>query len=1456
MFRNKNKYLGIDVGAETIKLVVLNIEKNKLKWTDSTIIEHYNNPEKYLKKYLEQLKIDSFAGAACTGRMSKLLRFKQVPTPKAMVQGFHFLHPEQIPCTLVNIGAHGFSVLEIHDLEKTIYRQNDRCSQGTGNFLRQLVQRFDTTIEKSDLLARNIDNPAPLSGRCPVILKTDMTHLANKGIDKNRILAGLFDAVSENVEILIKPGISPENVYLIGGVSRSKRVKKHIHSFCEEKKMNFVDLNWEKDEFLFYEAIGAAFEAYSLNLTLPVEYKSSAVELIRKSSEKQFETIPPLKNYLDKIIRISPPKSKKNIEKSKKIIFGFDMGSTGSKALALDLENHEILWNGYVRTSGNPVEAAKNLLSNFFQNNHLNHEIVAFGTTGSGREIVGSMLKTCYGDKKIFILNEIAAHAKGALHYDPEVDTIFEIGGQDAKYIRLAEGEIYDSAMNEACSAGTGSFIEEQGSKFENVKDVVDLGKKGINASEGISLGQHCSVFMAEIIDQALSSGEQSKTVIAGIYDSIIKNYLNRVKGSRSVGNKIFCQGMPFSADALAAAVVRQTGREVIIPPDPGLTGALGICLLVDTNLNINQKKILDPEVFLASSIISKDTFTCKSNQGCGGSGNKCKIDRLKVKVLGKTKTFLWGGSCSLYEKSSSGIVNKLPDNAPDPFRERQQLMDKFIASVSKRNNNPVVGITDEFILKNMFPFFATYIKEIGFDLEIIHSAGKKFLKRGIEENNVPMCAPMSIYGGVLAGLIDKKPDHLFLPMIRDIERVENEPYSTICPLSQASSNIYYKTLKLKDKGVKFHTPVIDMGIDNYQSELFIKSINRLNKSFEISNPEVQEKAFNSALRAQHEFDKKLKLIGLRAINFAEKSNLPVIVVLGRSYTIHNKVLNSNVPSLLRELGTISIPVECYPVKKEEAPIYNDVYWGYSQTNLRAAHKIRKTSKHYSVFCSNYSCGPDSFNLHFYSYIMEGKPFGIIETDGHSGDAGTKTRLEAFLYCVDSDLKNGEKSRTRKQQQFKFIELDKPTLRDTNNNRDILLFPKMGENAPIISAVLRGDGFRAESLPMPDREDLNLGRKYSSGKECLPATVTLGSLLKRLKKAKPEERFSFFMPTANGPCRFGMYNNFHKIVIKKLGLSEQVNIVSQPDSDYFAGISKSLAIKALCSFIFGDILFDALLDSRPIEKIPGKADKIFKKWQKIAIKHLESTPAPNIGSSLLETMSNLFGLKSILENALKEFKKIKDENKNPPTVAIVGEIYVRLDPFSNDSIIRKLEKRGLKTKLAPFFEWMEYTDYINEIEIRKGRFPEVDSFISRSISTFIQNAVSTKFYKIAKNIMGWKNKTKPHHAVKSANKYINSNLVGEAILTLGVPVHEYKENLIEGVVSVGPLECMPNKVAQAQFFHVNQETGLPSLTVSLNGEPMSEEQLDNFVYEIKRKHYKKFNMKFPSSARINKVAKY
>ena len=213
------------------------------------------------------------------------------------------------------------------------------------------------------------------------------------------------------------------------------------------------------------------------------------------------------------------------------------------------------------------------------------YPVVAFGATGSGREIAGSLLTSCYGKDAVFVVNEIVAHATGALHYDRRVDTIFEIGGQDAKYIRLADGRIIDCAMNEACSAGTGFVHRGTGAQVRRHRRCAPARQAALAARAGVSLGQHCSVFMAEVIDEAVAAGVEQATIISGLYDSIIQNYLNRVKGSRSVGKVIFCQGMPFSADALAAAVARQTGSEVIVPPNPGTVGALGIALLAAREL-------------------------------------------------------------------------------------------------------------------------------------------------------------------------------------------------------------------------------------------------------------------------------------------------------------------------------------------------------------------------------------------------------------------------------------------------------------------------------------------------------------------------------------------------------------------------------------------------------------------------------------------------------------------------------------------------------------------------------------------------------------------------------------------------------------------------------------------------------------------------------------------------------
>jgi predicted nucleotide-binding protein (sugar kinase/HSP70/actin superfamily) len=588
--------------------------------------------------------------------------------------------------------------------------------------------------------------------------------------------------------------------------------------------------------------------------------------------------------------------------------------------------------------------------------------------------------------------------------------------------------------MNEACSAGTGSFIEEQGRKFAGIEDVRQLGTAATAASCGVSLGQHCSVFMAEVIDEAVAAGVDQPAIISGLYDSIIKNYLNRVKGNRSLGKVIFCQGMPFSADALAAAVARQTGSEVIVPPNPGTVGALGIALLAARELNASRLPALDPARFLEARVEQKDTFVCRSTSGCGGAGNHCRIERLRTVVSQQRSAFTWGGGCSLYDKGTR--KRKLPDLAPDPFREREELLQKLIAPLAAPRGNPRIALSDEFMLKGLFPFFAGFFHAAGYDLEIVSDAGPATLKRGIQSASVPFCAPMQLFHGLAERMAETGADWIFVPMLRSVPRVDGQRCSVVCPVVQAAPDVTRWSLngrlaagssrntdsqsavsptcslerdtwqvartsksavspisksagcwpvrrlaglETRDTagletcatGSRLLSPIIDFGDGNLESKAFLASCQRLAAELGLDKTQGR-RAWSAGVALQREFDIACEEIGRRALEFCEAQRIVPVVVLGRNYTIYNKVLNSNVPAILREQGAIGIPLDCYPVAAD-VPMFTDMYWGYGHNLLRAAHQVRRTPGVYALYCSNYSCGPDSFTLHFAAHVMEGK---------------------------------------------------------------------------------------------------------------------------------------------------------------------------------------------------------------------------------------------------------------------------------------------------------------------------------------------------------------------------------------------------------------------------------------------------------------------------------------------------
>jgi activator of 2-hydroxyglutaryl-CoA dehydratase/predicted nucleotide-binding protein (sugar kinase/HSP70/actin superfamily) len=1412
-----DRFIGIDVGAETIKVAEVRRENGAIRWTDRRILEHHKEPASRLLEILGTLDWYTVRAATVSGRLSRQVNLPRIPLKQAQAAGFRHLGDDG-PATVVSIGSHGFSVLELRERGPETFRENSRCSQGTGNFLRQLVERFELTVEDASRLCEEVENPAPLSGRCPVILKTDMTHLANKGESRARILAGLYDAVCENVLTLVKPRVSPEQVTLIGGVGRSRRIRQTIARLLRRHGMTLTETNG--DDSLFYEAVGCALQAAREGNGPPPELD----RLFGVPTEHHLETLPALAAHLGRVRRMPPEPRLDASDRPHALVLGFDIGSTGSKTVALDPVSQRAVQEEYVSTNGNPVGAAQTLMARLRDGIAGDVPVVAVGATGSGREIVGSLMNTCYGCDAVFVMNEIAAHAEGALHYDPKVDTIFEIGGQDAKYIRLSAGRVVDAAMNEACSAGTGSFIEEQGRKFANVEGVVQLGEEALRAPSGISLGQHCSVFMAEVIDESVAGGVEQGAIIAGLYDSVIQNYLNRVKGNRDVGDVIFCQGMPFASDALASAVARQTGSTIVVPPNPGTVGALGIALLTLKERAIEELPPLDLQRFLDAEVVKRDTFVCGSTQGCGGTGNHCRIDRISTVVDGERRRFSWGGGCSLHDSGTGKI--KLPDLAPDPFREREELAAEIAARVSEVRGGKCIALTDEFMLKGLFPFFATYLHRLGLDVVVHSGADQSVLKRGIEAANVPFCAPMQLFHGIAGVMAEDDPDYLFLPMLRGLPRVKDEKHSVVCPIGQASGDILRWDLG-DDLPSTVLSPVIDFGPEGLASEEFAESCRKIAAMIGVNGSRWRQ-AFDAGVVAQTEFDGRCLEMGRRAMEFCASEGIVPVVVLGRSYTIYNDVLNSNVPKILREQGTVAIPVDCYPVE-DDVPVFEHIYWGQAQRNLRAAHQIRRTTGVYSLFCSNYACGPDSFGIHFYGYVMQGKPFAVIETDGHSGDAGTKTRVEAFLYCVQEDLRRG--TAPGPGHRLDRLEKERSSMEEIRRDRTTLLVPYFARESGALAAALRGVGIPAEALPVTDQEVLRIGRRYTSGKECVPMCLTLGSFLKRIQDdPDPDRRFALLMPTTRGPCRFGVYNLLEKIILERVDLRDRIGVWSPPNTGYFSEFRDrfpAFSALAVSGMVAADTLSSALYDVRPVETEPGAADEIHDRYFEELLALLERKGQGDMSRSrgIREVVSGrMFGCGDLLRRAADEFRAING-NREIPTVLVVGEIYMRSDPFSNDFIVDQLERRGIRGRLVTGEEWYEYTAMLNRED---GRNPG----LSGEIGYRLQMRVHKKCHAIMGGRLGWPARTGVHDTLEAARPYIRTDLRGEAALTLGGPVHEWRRGEIHGAVSVGPLECMPSKIAETQFFHVAEREGLPSLTLGLNGEPIDPEVLDNFAFEV------------------------
>ncbi len=1379
-------YLGLDVGSVSLDTVVLSSD-GRVLLADYTRTK--GRPlavaAQVLERVFAQFPRESFAATAVTGTgaptLAPLLGAEVVNEIIAAARGVQQLVPRAR--SIIDMGGEDAKMILVSpgpedSLRIEDFAMNTMCAAGTGSFLDQQSHRLQLTIEQFSEIALKSENPPRLAGRCSVFAKSDMIHLQQEATPDYDIVAGLCYAMARNLKSNIAKGkkVVPP-VAFIGGVAANQGVHRALIDI----------LGIEPEELLIPEdfgcvgALGAAQFARDQGLDRPV----AGLEALRRQAEAvagETKRLPRLKlgpHHKQDLQVVRPPDGPLTG------YLGVDVGSISTNVVVIDSKG-EVLSKAYLLTAGRPLEAVKEGLRLVGGEIGDRVEILGAGTTGSGRYLTADFIGAD------IVRNEITAQATAAAHIDPEVDTIFEIGGQDSKYISLENGAIVDFMMNKVCAAGTGSFLEEQAEKL-GIAIKQEFGAKALAAPQPVRMGERCTVFMESDLVSHQAAGAEIDDLVAGLSYSIVYNYLNKVVEDRRVGDKIFYQGATAANHGIVAAFEAVTGKPIHVPPHHDVTGAIGAALLSMRERTWDQSSFKGFEVSQTGYEIS--TFECS------GCPNACSIR--KVKVEGSKRPLFYGSRCDKYDLERD---TKVRADIPDLFAEREELMLSYAQPVEGRRKKGTVGIPRTMFFREWLPFFSAFLNSLGFEARVSGPSTKKLIHKGVEAVVNEPCFPVKVAHGHLAELIEAGVETILLPSLVNVPVPENElGYGQVCPYAQtlcytAPAALDFKGSRLVDTPLRF----------GYAAKTMRQDLKALAKALGAGSRGL-DAAMAAGWAAQNDFEAKLKARG-REVLAAMQPGDRAMVVVSRPYNGADPGLNLGLPQKMRQLGVWSLPMDYLDLDPHmDHPELAEMYWRYGQKILAAALITRQDPRLHAVYITNFGCGPDSFIGHFFRRIMSGKPFLEIEIDEHSADVGAITRLEAFLDSIGNVTTEAPMVKTVPR-------------RNTDASGCTIYIPPMTDHSKAVAAAFEACGGHAEVLPDSDQRTLELGRRHTSGKECYPCTLTTGDLLKLLiDEGAPPDKTAFFMPGGTGPCRFGQYHRYHRLVLDDLGFNE-VRIYSPDQSETFY---KELGMVGGSDFtrlgwqglVAVDLLKKALHETRPYEANPGDTDALYEEF-------LQKTA---------DTIRVKGDLAQVMTSARRAFEAVPRSGENHrPLVGVVGEIYTRANRFANENVVRMIERMGGEAWTPTIGEWVLYTNYTSAFRARMLRHRRA------LLGTLLENYFQHKDERAL--AAPWAGALKTLHepaveeVLKMAHPYLEPSFEGEAILSVGKS-RDMLGRGAGGVINVMPFTCMPGTIVNALMKRFREDHGnMPFLPMAMDGQEQtgSRIRLEAFMHQVRQ----------------------
>ena len=1406
-------FIGIDIGSASSDVVVLDENCN-------VIISDYQRTQgrpiatvrEQLGGIFEQIRSVDVGGTAITGSagrfLAKLTGIGFVNEVPAQAAAICHLYPQYQQATIIEMGGQDSKLIFISRQNGVgIVRDfalNTVCAAGTGAFLDQQAQRLGVDIENQfGCLALQSSNVPRMAGRCSVFAKSDMIHLQQQATPLCDIIAGLCLALAGNLKSNLGCGrefVRP--MIFTGGVAANIGVVRSIEQVFE---LDAGQLKVPAEHF-FTGAIGAVL--VSKTKGDPESNGQIHLEKIDQFLERRgfgLKDAPRLQPLSEP--KGAGPKSEvfdyllAQAAEPIEAYLGVDVGSISTNVAVID-NRKRVLAKAYLMTAGRPLEAVREGLEIVGAKTAGKVKILGAATTGSGRYLTGDFIGADV------VINEITAQAAGASIVNPGVDTIFEIGGQDSKYISLENGVVVDFEMNHACAAGTGSFLEEQSQRL-GININGQFAELALKSRLPIKLGERCTVFMESDLLSYQQQGAGTEELVAGLSYSIVANYLNRVVGRRKIGDNICFQGGTAFNKAVWSAFEKVIGKPIMVPDHHEVTGAIGAAAIAAEHMRKAGK--IESSFRGFDNLVSIE-YTVESFS-CSHCPNHCEIKKVQ---LPKADPLYYGSRCDRYNLKKK--TNKHDDFGAFEYRRRKLLEFAELGTAAENRSQTKIGIPMALINHQFLPLFARFFKSLGFDVVISGMTDKRIVRMGVESVTAQPCFPVKVAYGHIAELIEKQVDYIFIPSIvsMPVDYRQNK-HNQLCPYVQSLGYQVKAAFAGKLGRTKIISSVIRMGEGTgLLRKSFVDLAGKLGSGGDV------RAAIKQALGAQAKFEQAVKDKGKEILGKLGDGQ-KLFVLISRPYNGCDDGVNLRVPAKLSELGLDLIPMDMLDLQAApltDQALHSKVYWSYGQKILRAAEIIKNDSRLFAIYLSNFGCGPDSFLQTFFRDIMSPKPALQLEIDEHSADAGVLTRLEAFV----ESLKHYHENKTP----IPAVSEKTLSAKAYGCGRKLYI-PYMGDCSYGVAACFQAYGQPAEVMPIADESVLLGGRKFTTGKECLPCAITAGDMLKVIKEHSAEE-VAFFMPSGCGPCRFGMYNCMHKLILKYAGSADVPIISPNQDGSFYRQFAQSVDGASVTGFMKNmwtasvgiDLLSKLILKLRPFARDRQQMQQVYRRsvrrWAKGAENKL--------------SLSKMHGL---MESIAADFSAVKlDRNIMKPKIGVVGEIYVRNHPFANMNIIARLEELGAACELASVAEWIYYTNFtrarlaIRRKQIRALMNNFVQNYFQQKIERRLAEPLEERFGKLAEEPI--------ENVIKLAQPYIHPSFEGEAILSVGKMVEFYHQG-IGGVVNVMPFSCMPSTIVSSQTRRISADCGdMPILNLSFDGQADAAltTRLEAFVEQVSR----------------------